>query len=277
MARVGRRGGASPGAGAADFPTETTRGPPLPPAGRRTSRTVSAGQYGHPAPEGGCRASLSLPSGERPKGSAVQRQLGPPTKSSPRSSNSRDPLLARPAGAPGAQRLAVSLANPQALALIGVTVSRAATGDTSGLEPGGQAPVAPALPSRTREEAGRPRRRPPPARASVPGLLPTSPPETRARPAPLGREDTRQREAVAATCEVPEDGPWVGQSVRASAPRGPQSGPVPAHLHTQPGFLADHWLFFWHVIAFWPTSSKAGWHSNLSVSPWRNREPSLRP
>lgn len=49
------------------------------------------------------------------------------------------------------------------------------------------------------------------------------------------------------------------------------------HLHTQLGFLADHWLFFWHVIVDCPTSSKAGWHRNTRVSPCRNLEPSLIP
>lgn len=65
-----------------------------------------------------------------------------------------------------------------------------------------------------------------------------------------------------------------GRILEVSRGRGPLplgahwvAVPLPAHLHTQPGFLADHWLFFWHVMAFCPTSSKAGWHSIVSVSP----------
>lgn len=78
------------------------------------------------------------------------------------------------------------------------------------------------------------------------------------------------------TGKVPKDGaPGVAQHGPCSG--GDPTGPPLAHLHTQPGFLADHWLFFWQAMAFCPTSSKAGWHSNLRVSPWRKRVPSLWP
>lgn len=43
--------------------------------------------------------------------------------------------------------------------------------------------------------------------------------------------------------------------------------------HTQLGLLPDHWLFFWHVMTLSPTSSKAAWHSKVSVSPCRKLLP----
>lgn len=48
-------------------------------------------------------------------------------------------------------------------------------------------------------------------------------------------------------------------------------------LQTQLGLLPDHWLFCWHVIVLSPTSSKAAWHSKVSVSPCRKLLPVLFP